>query len=231
MPWECVYNHTDRTWKPFKRRTKRRSRLVTDAVEGQTTTSEADRILVGLAQKGDNKAFEVLVRRYQGKVAAVISRVVSDPDKVRDLTQETFIKAYRALEKFRGESAFYTWLYRIAINTGKNHLQARDRGPPMSDLELEDSERMAPQLRNHETPERLILRQEMMTNLRKAIDALPDAMRQAIHLRDVEGHSYEEIAKALQCPIGTVRSRIYRSRQEVMDRMQGYLQDKKPLGV
>lgn len=187
---------------------------------------DADRILVELAQKGDQKAFEVLVRRYQGKVASAINRVVLDHDKVLDLTQETFIKAYRALDKFRGESAFYTWLYRIAVNTGKNHLQSKERGLKMSDVELEDSERMAPQLRNHETPERLILRQEMMTNLNRAIDALPQTMRQAIQMRDVEGHSYEEIARILQCPIGTVRSRIYRSRQEVMDRMQGYLQDR-----
>ncbi|MEO5332613.1 MAG: RNA polymerase sigma factor RpoE [Magnetococcus sp. YQC-5] len=191
---------------------------------------DADLILVQQAQKGDHKAFELLVRRYQGTVGSVISRLVSDHDKVLDLTQETFIKAYRALDKFRGESAFYTWLYRIAVNTVKNHLLARKRGLVMSDEELEDSERMAPQLRNHETPERLMLRQEMMVNLRSAIDALPEAMRQAILLRDVEGHSYEEIARVLQCPIGTVRSRIYRSRQEIMDRMQGYLRDKKKFG-
>lgn len=190
---------------------------------------DADRILVEQAQKGDHKAFEVLVRRYQGKVGSVIFRLVSDHDKVLDLTQETFIKAYRGLDKFRGESAFYTWLYRIAVNTVKNHLLARKRGLVMSDEELEDSERMASQLRNYDTPERLMLRHEMMVNLQSAINALPEAMRQAIQLRDVEGHSYEEIARALQCPIGTVRSRIYRSRQEIMDRMQGYLRDKKKL--
>ncbi|MBF0626893.1 MAG: RNA polymerase sigma factor RpoE [Magnetococcales bacterium] len=199
---------------------------MSDEETGQSGNDEADRFLVAHAQKGDHKAFEVLVRRYQGRVASAISRLVSDPDKVLDLTQETFIKAYRALAKFRGESAFYTWLYRIAVNTGKNHLLSRERGLPMSDEELEDSERMAPQLRNHETPERLMLREEMMSNLRQAIEALPEQMRRAIQMRDVEGHSYEEIAKALQCPIGTVRSRIYRSRQEIMDRMQAYLQDK-----
>ncbi len=189
---------------------------------------DADRILVEMAQKGDHKAFEILVRRYQCKVGAVISRLVSDPDKVRDLTQETFIKAFRALGNFRGDSAFYTWLYRIAVNTGKNHLQAQERGPRMSDDELEDSERMAPQLRNHDTPERQILRREMMANLTQAIAALPENMRLAIQLRDVEGHSYEEIARRLGCPIGTVRSRIFRSRQEIMERMQAYLQDRKP---
>lgn len=203
---------------------------VSEAESGQPGNDEADRLLVAHAQKGDQKAFEVLVRRYQGKVASTISRIVADPDKVLDLTQETFIKAYRALEKFRGDSAFYTWLYRIAVNTSKNHLISKDRGLSMSDEELEDSERMAPQLRNHETPERLMLRQEMMNNLRQAIDALPEQMRRAIQMRDVEGHSYEEIAQALQCPIGTVRSRIFRSRQEIMDRMQAYLQDRNPSG-
>ncbi|MEO5347153.1 MAG: RNA polymerase sigma factor RpoE [Magnetococcus sp. YQC-9] len=199
---------------------------LSEVESGQPAGDDADRLLVSHAQKGDHKAFEVLVRRYQSRVAATIGRIVSDPDKVLDLTQETFIKAYRALEKFRGESAFYTWLYRIAVNTGKNFLLSKERGLSMSDEELEDSERMAPQLRNYETPERLMLRKEMMSNLRQAIDALPEQMRRAIQMRDVEGHSYEEIARALQCPIGTVRSRIYRSRQEIMDRMQVYLQDR-----
>ncbi|MBF0429451.1 MAG: sigma-70 family RNA polymerase sigma factor, partial [Magnetococcales bacterium] len=189
---------------------------VAETPVGPPEGDSADRILVDYAQKGDNKAFELLVRRYQGRVAAVIARVISEQDKVLDLTQETFIKAYRALERFRGESSFYTWLYRIAVNTGKNYLLTKERGIPMSDEELEDSERMAPQLRNHETPERLILRREMMANLQMAINSLPEQMRMAIQMRDVEGHSYEEISLALQCPIGTVRSRIYRSRQEIM---------------
>ncbi len=200
---------------------------MSDADIETSINDEADQILVTYAQNGDNKAFELLVRRYQGKIASVIARIVSDQDKVLDLTQETFIKAYRALDKFRGDSAFYTWLYRIAINTGKNFLQTKENGLKMSNAELEDSERMAPQLRNHETPERLILRQEMMSNLNMAINALPEPMRLAIQMRDVEGHTYEEIAHLLKCPIGTVRSRIYRSRQEIMDRMQGYLQDRK----
>ncbi len=185
--------------------------------------ADSDHILVERAKKGDKKAFELLVRQYQGKVASVIARSVSDSDKVHDLTQEAFIKAYRALGSFRGDAAFYTWLYRIAVNTAKNHLMASGRGIPMSDMELEDADRVAPQLRDHETPERKVLRREMLENLERSIDSLAPSMKKAILLRDVEGHSYEEIAEVLGCPIGTVRSRIFRARHEVMERMKQYL--------
>ncbi|MBF0349320.1 MAG: sigma-70 family RNA polymerase sigma factor [Magnetococcales bacterium] len=183
--------------------------------------SESDKILVDRTLKGDRKAFEILVRCYQTKVAAVIARSIRDPDKVRDLTQETFIKAYRALNSFRGDAAFYTWLYRIAINTTKNHQIASNRAPLESDID--DVELVAPQLRDNNTPERLVLRDEMLEKLQKALNSLSDSMKSVIIMRDVNGYSYEEIAKALNCPIGTVRSRIYRARQEIIDQMRDYL--------
>ncbi|HAT49151.1 MAG: sigma-70 family RNA polymerase sigma factor [Nitrospirae bacterium] len=186
--------------------------------------SEGDTILVQRTIRGDQKAFEILVRRYQTKIAAVIAREVRDPDKVRDLTQETFIKAYRALKSFRGESAFYTWLYRIAANTAKNFLISRSRVPTENDVALDDVDQVAPQLRHHETPEKLVLRDEMFHNLDKALNGLSDSMRSVLIMRDVDGCSYEEIAKALSCPIGTVRSRIYRARQEIIENMQEYLE-------
>lgn len=184
---------------------------------------ERDRTLVERAKKGDKKAFELLVRQYQGKVASVIARTVSDADNVSDLTQEAFIKAYRALGSFRGDSAFYTWLYRIAVNTAKNHLMSSGRGVPVNDVELEEAARVAPQLRDNETPERQMLRKEMLGNLEKAINGLVPSMKDAILLRDVEGRSYEEIARVLDCPIGTVRSRIFRARSEVMEQMKHYM--------
>lgn len=185
--------------------------------------SEGDTILVQRTIRGDQKAFEILVRRYQTKIAAVIARDVHDPDKVRDLAQETFIKAYRALKSFRGESAFYTWLYRIATNTAKNFLISRSRVPTENDIALDEVDQVAPQLRHHETPEKLVLRDEMLNNLDKALNELPDSMKSVIVMRDVNGYSYEEIAKSLNCPIGTVRSRIYRARQEIVENMQEYL--------
>lgn len=194
------------------------------------SVSDGDKILVERTIKGDQKAFEVLVRRYQGKIAAVIARSVRDPDKVRDLTQEAFIKAYRALGSFRGDSAFYTWLYRIAINTAKNFQIAASRTPLESDVDIDDVDLVAPQLRDNNTPEKLVLRDEMMKNLETALNTLPDSMRSVIIMRDVNGHSYEEIAKALSCPIGTVRSRIYRARQEIVEQMQRYLQPQKEKG-
>ncbi|MBF0110122.1 MAG: sigma-70 family RNA polymerase sigma factor [Magnetococcales bacterium] len=183
--------------------------------------SEGDKILVERTIKGDQKAFELLVRRYQGKIASVIARSVRDPDKVRDLTQETFIKAYRALNHFRGDSAFYTWLYRIAVNTTKNHQIAASRAPLENDID--DVELVAPQLRDNNTPEKLVLRDEMLRNLENALNTLSDSMKSVIIMRDVNGYSYEEIARSLDCPIGTVRSRIYRARQEIIDRMQKYM--------
>ncbi|MEO5366952.1 MAG: RNA polymerase sigma factor RpoE [Magnetococcus sp. WYHC-3] len=185
--------------------------------------SEADQLLVERVKKGDKRAFELLVRKYQGRVAAVIGRIVPDAGRVQDLTQEAFLKAYRALGNFRGDSAFYTWLYRIAVNTAKNHLMSQDRGVPMSDLELEDADNIATEFRENDTPERLLLRRELIRNLQEAIAALPDSMRHAIELREVQGRSYEEISEIMGCPIGTVRSRIFRGRQEIIERMKPYL--------
>lgn len=185
--------------------------------------NEADNLLVEQAKGGDKKAFEILVRRYQGKIASVISRSVSDPDKVRDLTQESLIKAYRALDSFRGDSAFYTWLYRIAVNTAKNHLMSAGRGININDMELEEADRVAPQMRDYNTPERQALSREMLSNLDSAINTLAPLMKKAIMMRDVDGFSYEEIAQDMDCPIGTVRSRIFRGRQEIVDQMQKYM--------
>lgn len=185
--------------------------------------SEADIILVERAKKGDKRAFEVLVRKYQGRVAAVISRIVSNREKVEDLTQDALLKAYRAINNFRGDAAFYTWLYRIAVNTAKNYLISNDRGVPISNLELEDVDNTVPELRDSDTPEHKVLRGELIENLRHAIDDLAPAMRTAIVLRELEGKSYEEIAALMKCPIGTVRSRIFRGRQEIATRLNEYL--------
>ncbi|MBF0184245.1 MAG: sigma-70 family RNA polymerase sigma factor [Magnetococcales bacterium] len=186
-----------------------------------------DQLLIDRVLSGDQKAFELLVRQYQGKITTVVSRLVDDPDKVRDLVQETWIKAYRALPGFRGESSFFTWLYRIASNVTKNHWLAAGKTIPMSELEQEvDGEYVLPQLHDHETPERQLLRKEMMENIQAAIESLVPSMKKAILLRDVQGLSYEEIAEVLECPVGTVRSRIFRGRQEIANRMRSYLDDR-----
>lgn len=191
--------------------------------------SQADRLLVERAKAGDKKAFELLVRKYQGRVGSVISRTVSAREKVEDLTQEAFLKAYRALPGFRGDSAFYTWLYRIAVNTAKNHLMSNDRGLPLSGLDLDEVDRsgISPQLREDDTPEKKLLRSEMIDKLKGAINQLAPSMRQAIELRELEGLSYEEIAESMDCPIGTVRSRIFRGRQEISDNLKAYLEARK----
>ncbi|WP_130471775.1 sigma-70 family RNA polymerase sigma factor [Candidatus Magnetaquicoccus inordinatus] len=192
--------------------------------EKKATVKNHDQILIDRVLTGDQKAFELLVRQYQGKVSAVVSRYVDDPDKVRDLVQETWIKAYRALPGFRGESTFFTWLYRIATNVTKNHWLAAGKTISISELEEDiEGEYVLPQLQDHETPERQLLRKEMMENVQAAIDSLVPSMKKAILLRDVQGLSYEEIAEVLDCPVGTVRSRIFRGRQEIANRMRSYL--------
>ncbi len=176
-----------------------------------------DQELVKQAQAGDTRAFEMLVTRYQQKVANIISRYVRDRDEVLDVAQEVFIKVYKALPRFRGDSAFYTWIYRIAINTAKNHLVARSRRIQNSDIEPETAERYASalEMQNFDTPEAEYARQEIETAVTKAVDELPDDLRTAIVMREVDGLSYEEIAKAMDCPIGTVRSRIFRARDAI----------------
>jgi len=178
---------------------------------------EADQVLVERVQRGDKKAFDLLVLKYQHKVANLISRYVRDQAEVLDVTQEAFIKAYRALSNFRGDSAFYTWLYRIAINTAKNYLAAQARRPPGDDIEAETAEQMdlGGRLKETGTPERMALQREIAQTIQAALDELPDDLRTAIMLRELEGLTYEEIAQAMDCPIGTVRSRIFRAREAI----------------
>lgn len=172
---------------------------------------QTDQMLVDKVQQGDKKAFNLLVVRYQHKVASLVSRYVPQAD-VPDVAQEAFIKAYRAISSFRGDSAFYTWLYRIAVNTAKNYLVAQGRRPPASDLEASDAENFeaASALKEISNPENLMLSEELKRVVFKTIESLPEDLRMAITLRELDGLSYEEIAEVMDCPVGTVRSRIFR---------------------
>jgi RNA polymerase sigma-70 factor (ECF subfamily) len=191
-----------------------------------TSEKAADQALVERVQRGDKKAFDVLVLKYQHKVANLISRYIRDQAEVLDVTQEAFIKAYRALPKFRGDSAFYTWLYRVAINTAKNHLAAQSRRPPSDDIEAETAEQMdsGTRLKEGDTPERMALQGEIAETVQQALDELPDDLRTAITLRELEGLSYDEIAQAMDCPIGTVRSRIFRAREAIDTKLRPLLE-------
>jgi RNA polymerase sigma-70 factor (ECF subfamily) len=186
---------------------------------------EIDQALVERAQNGDRRAFDLLVLKYQQKVANLVSRYIRDSAEVLDVTQDAFLKAYRALPGFRGESAFYTWIYRIAINTVKNHLVAQGRRPPGDDVEAEVAEQMdaGGRLRETSTPERELLSDEIADTVQAALDDLPQDLRTAIVLREFEGMSYEEIASAMECPIGTVRSRIFRAREAIDKRLRPLL--------
>jgi RNA polymerase sigma-70 factor, ECF subfamily len=178
--------------------------------------------LVQRVQKGDKTAFDLLVRKYQHKVVKLVTRYLRDPSDAEDVTQEAFIKAYRAIPQFRGDSAFYTWLYRIAINTAKNAIVSRDRSPVEFDLDLqnvEESNSMQLRLADSETPESLLQTEEIRTTVNQAIEALPEDLRTAIVLRELEGLSYEDIAQAMDCPVGTVRSRIFRAREAIDKRL------------
>jgi len=190
------------------------------------TERSIDRDLVRRAQGGDRHAFDLLVLKYQQKVASLIGRYVRDPVEVLDVTQDAFLKAYRALGGFRGESAFYTWLYRIAVNTVKNHLVSQGRRPPGDDVDAEVAEQMdlGARLREYATPERHLLSDEIARTVQQALDALPEDLRTAIVLRELEGLSYEEIANAMDCPIGTVRSRIFRAREAIDKRLRPLLE-------
>jgi len=192
-------------------------------------SKETDKELVRRVQKGDRHAFDLLFGRYQQKIINLVTRYVRDAQEVEDVTQEAFIKAYRALPRFRGESAFYTWLYRIAINTAKNHLVSRSRRPPGSDVEVEDAEHMdgADLLREAESPEAALARDELEAAIDAAIAALPDDLRSAVTLREFDGLSYEQIAQIMECPVGTVRSRIFRAR-EAIDQHIGPLLERRP---
>ena len=181
------------------------------------TTEQSDLALVERVQRGDRRAFDVLVLRYQQKVLKLIMRYVRDTMEAEDIAQEAFIKAYRALPSFRGDSAFYTWLYRIAINTAKNSLVSTKRRPIDYDLDLQDPEQYALQARltDGETPEHLVLTEEIRETVNGAMAELPEDLRTAIVLREIDGLSYEEIAASMDCPVGTVRSRIFRAREAI----------------
>ncbi|MCE8001516.1 RNA polymerase sigma factor RpoE [Billgrantia ethanolica] len=183
---------------------------------------ETDQQLVERAQQGDTRAFDLLVKKYQHKIIGLIGRYVQDHAEVQDVAQEAFIKAYRALGKFRAESAFYTWMYRIAINTAKNHLVSKGRRPPGSDLDIVDAEILdhSGRLADIETPESSLARDQLETAVFEAIENLPDDLRTAITLRELDGLSYEDIANIMQCPVGTVRSRIFRAREAVDQHIQ-----------
>ncbi len=186
---------------------------------------EADLRLVERVQRGDKRAFDLLVAKYQHKILSVIGRFVQDQDEAKDVAQEAFIKAYRALKNFRGDSAFYTWIYRIAVNTAKNHLVSRGRRPPGHDVEVEDAEYYDGGVALHETssPERNLLRDELEKTIYDAIAALPDDLKTAVTLREFDGLSYEEIAEVMDCPVGTVRSRIFRGREAIDNQIRELL--------
>ena len=180
-------------------------------------TQELDLELVRRAQRGDSAAFDLLVRKYQHRITGLIGRYIADWSECQDVAQETFMRAYRALGNFRGDAQFYTWLHRIAVNTAKNHLVAHNRRPPTDDIDASDAEQydLGTRLRDTDTPEREAMREELERTVMKAVDALPEELRTAITLREVDGLSYEEIAQKMDCPIGTVRSRIFRAREAI----------------
>ncbi|HLU61981.1 MAG TPA: RNA polymerase sigma factor RpoE [Gammaproteobacteria bacterium] len=184
-----------------------------------------DQLLVERVQRGDKAAFDLLVQKYQHKIVKLVSRYVYEPSEALDIAQESFIKAYRALPNFRGESAFYTWLYRIAINTAKNFAVAEGRRPIDQQVDLQDPEQyeMNARLSSVDTPESMLLTDEIQATVEAAIEGLPEELRTAIVLRELEGLSYEEIAVAMDCPVGTVRSRIFRAREAIGNRLRPLL--------
>lgn len=192
-----------------------------------TESVDADRLLVQKAQKGDSRAFDLLVLKYQHKVASVVSRLVAEPDAIDDVVQDAFIKAYRALPGFRGDSAFFTWLYRIATNTAKNHLESMGRRPSYRGMDIDQMNQIDTpvSLREQDTPEGLLARRQLEGRLQEALSALPEDLKVALTLREFEGMSYQNISEIMETPIGTVRSRIFRARasieQELHDVMSG----------
>lgn len=188
-------------------------------------SEDLDQDLVRRVQQGDKSAFDLLVIKYQHKIVHLVNRYVKDPSEAQDVAQDTFIKAYKALGEFRGESAFYTWLYRIAINTAKNYLLSRSRRHSDYEVDMQDAEQIenAPQLKDIETPENQLMNDQIVQVIKAAIEKLPEEMRIAIMLREFEGMSYEEIAEAMDCPIGTVRSRIFRAREAIDEKLNPLL--------
>ena len=200
--------------------------LTTDTA--RTGENELDRALVERVQKGDKRAFDLLVRKYQHKVIGLVSRYVKSHAESEDIAQEAFIRAWRAIGSFRGDSAFYTWLYKIAVNTAKNHLVALSRRPPAGDIDADDAVFMTgtERMQDNATPERELMRQEIEQSVFSTVQALPEELRTAITLREVEGLSYDEIAQSMGCPIGTVRSRIFRAREAIDVKLRPLLSDR-----
>ncbi len=196
--------------------------VVTAGVQGGVSEAKVDQLLVERVQKGDKRAFDLLIQKYQHRIVSLVSRYVSDSSEAQDVAQEAFIKAYRAIGRFRGDSAFYTWLYRIAINTAKNWIVARNRRPPASDIDAVDAEQygMSGRLKDISTPENEMLREEIERTVYGTIAELPEDLRTAIMLREMDGMSYEEIATTMECPIGTVRSRIFRAREAIDEKLK-----------
>ena len=194
----------------------------TRGVQGVVSEAKVDQLLVKRVQKGDKRAFDLLIQKYQHRIVSLVSRYVSDSSEAQDVAQEAFIKAYRAIGRFRGDSAFYTWLYRIAINTAKNWIVARNRRPPSSDIDAADAEQyaMSSRLKETSTPENELLREEIEHMVYDTIATLPEDLRTAIMLREMDGMSYEEIATTMECPIGTVRSRIFRAREAIDEKLK-----------
>ncbi len=187
----------------------------------------ADQVLVARVQNGDKAAYDLLVLRYQHRIVNLVGRFVRDPADAMDIAQEAFIRAYRALPSFRGDSAFYTWIYRIAVNTAKNHLASQARRASEASVDIDDATQFATEgaLRDEATPDRLLLRDEVHRTIVAALEDLPDELRTAITLRELDGMSYEDIAQAMDCPIGTVRSRIFRARDAINKRIAPLLKD------
>ncbi len=189
-------------------------------------SEQLDEELVLRVQRGDKSAYDFLVIKYQHRIIQLVNRYIKDPSEAQDVAQEAFIKAYRALADFRGEAAFFTWLYRIAINTAKNYLLSRSRRSANYQVDIQDAEALenTPQLQGLETPERELLNQEIIDAINASIEELPEDMRTAIVLREFEGMSYEEIAEAMDCPVGTVRSRIFRAREAIDNKLNPLLE-------
>jgi RNA polymerase sigma-70 factor (ECF subfamily) len=197
-------------------------------VNTQSSASEQlDEELVLRVQQGDKKAYDLLVIKYQNKIIQLVNRYLKDPSEAQDVAQEAFIKAYRALDSFRGDSAFYTWLYRIAINTAKNYLISRAKRSSNGDVDIQDAEvfENALQLHGMDTPEKLLINQEILEAIKSAIDGLPEEMRTAIMLREFDGMSYDDIAEVMDCPVGTVRSRLFRAREAIDQKLKPLLEN------
>lgn len=190
--------------------------------------NELDQVLVERVQHGDRRAFDLLVRKYQHKVIGLVSRYVRNRAECEDIAQESFMRAWRAIATFRGDSAFYTWLYKIAVNTAKNHLVAMKRRPPADDVDVDDASFMlgSERMQDNATPEHEMMRQEIEQSVFSTVQELPDELRTAITLREVDGLSYEEIAQAMDCPIGTVRSRIFRAREAIDQKLRPLLSNR-----